>query len=161
MGHRSSPDVALASTAGMLRAMEPFALTAVEAAAAVRSGQLTPRALVESCIARIEEVNPAINAVVATRFQRARTEADEAGRRLAAGDPAPLLGVPCTIKEFVAVAGMPQTSGIDARRGIVADRDATVVQRLRRAGAIVLGVTNAPEGGLWHETSNPVYGRTR
>lgn len=123
--------------------------------------ELTPPEVVDACIERLQAVNPALNAVVATRFDDARREAAEAEARLARGERAPLLGVPCTIKEFLAVRGMPNTGGIWARRAVVADRDATVVQRLKRAGAIVLGVTNAPEGGLWHETNNPVHGRTR
>jgi fatty acid amide hydrolase 2 len=132
----------------------------------LRSRKLSPVELVEQHIARCEAVNPAINALVATRFEAVRAEAQAAEVRYAeAGpDPAalpPLLGVPCSIKEFLAVQGMPHTGGLLRRQGQVGTADATVTERLRRAGAIVLGVTNAPEGGLWLETYNLLYGRTR
>jgi fatty acid amide hydrolase 2 len=68
--------------------------------------------------------------------------------------------VPCTIKEALAVEGMPHTAGLIARRGLVAERDATAVARLREAGAIVLGVSNVSELCLWMEAENRVYGRT-
>lgn len=142
--------------------LAPWRLSIAELGAAYRAGTLSPVDAVEACIARIGDVNPRLNAVVATRFDAARIEARDAARRLAAGEGSdqPLLGVPCTVKEFVAVEGMPNTAGLLSRRGVVGERHATVVGRLVRAGAIVLGVTNAPEGGLWHETNNPVYGRT-
>ena len=141
-------------------ARAPWQLSALELASLVQRRELSPVEIVESCIERIEEVNPLLCAVVATRYPQARAEARLAEQRAAAGERAPLLGVPCTIKEFLAVEGMPHTGGILARRAVRAERDATVVARLKAAGAIVLGVTNAPEGGLWPETNNPVYGRT-
>ncbi|MCA9542809.1 MAG: amidase [Myxococcales bacterium] len=132
--------------------------------AAMRAGTLSPVALLEAHLARITKVNPLLNAVVADRFTAARDEAEAAAARYrAAADPAalpPLLGVPCTIKEFLPVAGLPLTAGIAARRDRVATEDAVVVQRLRAAGAIVMGVTNVPEGGLWMETANALYGVT-
>lgn len=120
--------------------------------------------LVEAHLARIERFEPTINALVATRFDEARAEAREADRRLAAGgdgDLPPLLGVPCTIKEAFALQGMPNTSGLVSRRGVVASRDATAVARLRAAGAIPLGVTNVSELCMWMESHNKVWGRTR
>lgn len=140
----------------------------VELVARLRARRLTSRELVEAHIARIEQVNPAINALVAERFAAARAEAEAADVRYAAAasggqDPGslpPLLGIPCSIKEFVAVAGMPLSAGCTARRGLRATADSTVTARLKAAGAIVLGVTNVPEGGLWMETYNRIYGRT-
>jgi fatty acid amide hydrolase 2 len=133
----------------------------VSLARRIRERQTTPSEVVEAHIARIEAVNGDLNAVVATRFSAAREEARLATAAVERGDALPPLhGVPCTIKEFLSVQGMPHTAGIVARRGMVSTQDALVVQRLRKAGAIILGVTNAPEGGLWHETNNPVYGRT-
>ena len=73
----------------------------------------------------------------------------------------PLLGVPCTIKEFLKTSGMPHTGGLAWMADGVADTDATVTARIKAAGAIILGVTNIPEGGLWMETYNSIYGRTR
>jgi len=138
-------------------------MSAMELAAAVRTRELSPVQVVDAHIARIQAVNRPLNAVVADRFAAAREEARAAEALLMRTSPAdlpPLLGVPCTVKEFVAVAGQPHTAGIVARRHVRATEDATVVRRLKEAGAIVLGSTNAPEGGLWHETSNRVYGRT-
>lgn len=133
-------------------------------AALVRAKRVSPVELVEAFCARIEAENPAINAVVAERFERARGEAREAEAavlRAPAGEPLPpLLGVPCTVKECIAVEGMPHTAGVYARKGLCALSDAEVVRRTRAAGAIVLGVTNMPEGGLWLETNNRLYGRT-
>ncbi|HEX2467142.1 MAG TPA: amidase [Solirubrobacterales bacterium] len=145
----------------------------LELAAAISAGDVSAREVVEEHIALIERHNERLNAVVATRFEEARAEADAADARAAAardadggGDRAegeelpPFLGVPCTIKESFALAGMPHTSGLAARRDVVAAEDATAVARLRASGAIPLGVTNLSELTLWIESTNPVYGRT-
>ena len=135
-----------------------------ELAARTRSGALSPVELVDAHVRRIEAVNGRINALVGERFAAARAEAHKAAaaqRTTPADKLPPLHGVPCTIKEFVAVEGMSWTAGLEARRGVTAPEDSTVVRRLREAGAIVLGVSNAPEGGLWMETYNTLYGRTR
>ncbi|MEK6606850.1 MAG: amidase family protein, partial [Myxococcota bacterium] len=98
------------------------------------------------------------------RFAQARDEARAADARVQAApaeDLPPLHGVPCTIKECFALTGMPNSSGLVARRGVIAQSDATTVARLRRAGAIPLGVTNVSELCMWMETHNRVYGRTR
>lgn len=132
-----------------------------EVAAMIRARALSPAAAVDAYIQRIREMNPGLNAVVGERFQEAREEARAAATGLAGGDPVgPLHGVPFTVKEMINVAGLPNTFGNLNRRGRTADEDATVVARLRRAGAIPLGVTNIPELGLWYETANLVYGRT-
>lgn len=125
----------------------------------VRRGVVTPVEAVEVHIRRIEAVNPRLNALVADRFDAARAEA----RALVSnppGAPRPLLGVPFTVKEMIAVDGMPLTFGCRARRERRALADATVVARLRAAGAIPLGVTNVPEWGMWLESYNALYGRT-
>ncbi len=140
---------------------ELLTLSAVELAARVRRREVSPVEVVDAHIARIEQVNPVLNAVVDERFEAARAEARVAEAAVEAGQAlGPLHGVPVTMKEFLAVGGMRHTAGIKAREGVVAADDAVVVARVRKAGAIVLGLTNAPEGGLWHETQNPVYGRT-
>ena len=97
---------------------------------------------VEAHVAHIERVNGAINAVVRTRFEEARAEADAVDRTLSADRPdqvPPFFGVPCTIKECFAMAGMPHTSGLVSRKGVTATEDATAVARLKGAGAIPLG----------------------
>ncbi|HEX6838154.1 MAG TPA: amidase family protein, partial [Polyangia bacterium] len=104
---------------------ELLTLSGLELARRIRAAEVTSRAVVEAHIARIEAVNPTINAVVARRYDAARREADAADARLAAaraeGAAAlaalpPYLGVPCTIKEQFALTGMPNSSGLVARR---------------------------------------------
>lgn len=134
--------------------------SALELARLIRERQVSAREVVDLHIFRIEAVNPIINAVVAERFDAARTEADRADA-IRQRDAFPLLGVPFTAKEMIEVEGMPSTYGCTTRKALVAKRDATAVQRLRAAGAIPLGVTNVPEWGMWYETDNLVYGLTR
>ena len=137
--------------------------SAVELARRIRTGASTSREIVEAHLAQIDRVNPGLNAVVAFRREAALAEADRADalvREKPAASLGPLHGVPCTIKECFALEGMPNTSGLVARQGLVAERDATAVRRLRKAGAIPLGVTNISELCMWMESENPVYGRT-
>lgn len=105
--------------------------------------------------------------MVRERFDAALAEADEADNRLAAcrndrerNALPPFHGVPCSIKENFACAGMPQASGMRARAHIINEHDAPTVARMKQAGAIVLGVTNTPELCMWMETNNKVYGRS-
>ncbi|NXW05325.1 FAAH2 hydrolase, partial [Fregetta grallaria] len=123
--------------------------------------------VVEAYVERIKEVNPLINAVVKDRFEEALQEARQVDKLLSEGpgddyleEKFPLLGVPITVKEAFALHGMPNTSGLVNRRNVIATSDATVVSRLKQAGAIPLGVTNCSELCMWYESSNRVYGRT-
>ncbi|HEX2127719.1 MAG TPA: amidase, partial [Solirubrobacterales bacterium] len=138
--------------------------SALELAAAIRAGESSSREVVEAHIELVERRNPALNALIATRFEEARAEADAADARIAAAgedeDLPPFLGVPITIKESFALAGMPHTSGSLLREHVVAERSATAVQRLVDAGAIPLGVTNVSELTLWIEAENRLWGRT-
>ncbi|HMU39491.1 MAG TPA: amidase [Pseudomonadota bacterium] len=133
----------------------------------LRTRELSSESLVERHIERINRVNPHINALIAERFEQARAEAKEADKRYDSMEEGaretlpPLLGIPCSIKEFVAQKGMPLTGGLLRRRDRIAQEDSTVVARLRAAGAIPLGASNVPEGGLWMETHNLIWGRTR
>ena len=131
-----------------------------ELARLIRAGDVSATEVVESCLARIDEVNPAINAVVRLAhdaLERARA-ADEA---FVHGEPiGPLHGVPFTIKDSLDTAGLVTTAGTVGWRDRVPERDATVVARLRAAGAILLGKTNTPEFTWSDETDNDVYGRT-
>jgi fatty acid amide hydrolase 2 len=138
-------------------------LSGTELARLIRERSVTSAEVVEAHIDQIERVNPALNAVVATRFDEARGEAARADlltRSVAPDQLPPLHGVPCTIKESFALAGMPNTGGLVARAGQPAGRDAVAVSRLRSAGAIPLGVTNVSELCMWLESDNRVYGRT-
>jgi fatty acid amide hydrolase 2 len=136
----------------------------VDLAAAIRSGEISSREVVEAHIERLERTQSRINAVVVDRYARAREEADAADRMIAeASDPGglpPLLGVPCTIKESIAMVGMPNCAGLVSRRDWRSTENAPTVQRLLDAGLIALGVTNTPELCLWIETENRTYGRT-
>ncbi|MDJ0867170.1 MAG: amidase [Myxococcota bacterium] len=130
-------------------------------AGAIRGRELSAREAVDACLARIEAVNPRLNAVVALRAEAARAEAEAADAALARGEArGPLHGLPVTIKDSFDSAGLVSTWGTPGRAGFVPDRDATVVARLRAAGAIVLGKTNTPEFTMGFETDNPIYGRT-
>lgn len=131
---------------------------------ALRLRTVSPVEVVDTHIQRIEEVNGAVNALVGERFEAARDEARQAEHQIMQGAPdalPPLLGVPCTVKEFIGIRGLPQTAGVYANRHRLAPRDGTAAARLRRAGAIVLGISNVPEGGFWMETHNLIFGRTR
>ncbi len=140
--------------------------SATELALRMHARDLSPVEVVRAHIERIEAVNPQINALVERRYDAALHDAERAERRIAghrAGrdEPLPpLLGVPCTIKSAFAVEGMPWNAGLAARRRIVAREDGLTVARLRSAGAIPMGLTNVPEGLMWFETYNALYGRT-
>jgi fatty acid amide hydrolase 2 len=143
--------------------MDLLRTSAMELAAMIRRREISPLEALEAHIARIEVVNPAINAVINDRFDRARQDARVAEQRVmdaAAEDLPPLHGVPCTIKSAFSVRDMPWDVGLSTRRGLVADVDAPTVACLREAGAICMGLTNVPEGLMWYETYNTLYGRT-
>lgn len=129
----------------------------------IRTGALSARQVIEAHIKFLQQVNPQLNAIVHTRYDAARHEADIADARIAATpaeDLPPLLGVPFTVKESIAVAGLPNTAGVVARKHIRPHQTATVVRRVIDAGAIMLGLTNTSEACMWTETNNRVYGRT-
>jgi len=138
--------------------------SALALAAAIRRREVTARDVVEAHIERLQAFAPSTNAVVAERFDSARAEAEAADRRVAASDHPEelpvLLGVPFTVKESIALAGMPQSAGVVARSEYQARESAPAVQRLADAGAIPLGVTNTSELTLWIESVNRLYGRS-
>ena len=106
---------------------------AVDLAQWIKARTISSAEVVELAIRRIEQVNPSLNAVVHTRFEKARDEARETDRALARGDDlGPFAGVPCTIKEFFAVEGAPQTGGLVARKNTLSTSDAPTVARSRR-----------------------------
>ena len=140
-------------------------LSATALAGAIRAGHVSARAVVEAHIERLRTVGPRVNAIAADRFAAALADADAADARIAqADDPGalpPLLGVPCTIKESIALRGMPNCAGLLSRREHRATETAPAAARLLAAGAIPLGVTNTSELTMWIESANYVYGRTR
>ena len=136
-------------------------LSAVSMAEQIRRGELSPVELLEAHLARIDELNPRLNAFVQVDVEPARREARLAEAAVRNREKlGPLHGVPLSIKSSLQVAGLPWESGTKLRAGTVAERDAPLVTRLRQAGAIILGVTNAPELLMAWETDNLLYGRT-
>lgn len=132
---------------------------ALATAAAIRAGKLSVAEAVDAAIVRIEHLDSDIDALAVPNFEAAYAEAkamDAASSRPAR----PLYGVPMTIKESFDVAGLPTTFGHAAYRDKIAPRDALLVQRLKAAGAIIIGKTNVPVDLTDWQSFNPVYGRT-
>ncbi|TIC85105.1 amidase [Nocardioides sp. GY 10113] len=129
---------------------------ALATAASIRAGEVTAREVVEAAIARIEERDPALNAVVGRRYDAALAEVD-------AGLPAgPLSGVPFLVKDLGAdVAGIPSTSGSRLFADNVPTADSEIVRRYKAAGLVVLGTTNSPEFGLNASTEPLLHGPAR
>lgn len=129
---------------------------AVGLAELVRTGAATPDELLDAVARRIEERNPVLNAVIATRIDAARAE-------IAAGLPdGPLRGVPFAVKDLLCdVAGLPSTAGCRLFADAIADRDGELVSRYRRAGLVIVGKTNTAELGLSPSTEPVLAGPTR
>lgn len=137
-------------------------LTATEWAQRITRGDVSSRESVDAQIARVETVNPAINALVVQRFDQARAEADAADAKRSRGEVlGPLHGLPISIKECLAVTGTAATGGLQSRASTIDAHDDPHVARLRHAGGIVLGKTNVPQLMAYLEGDNPVYGLTR
>jgi len=135
--------------------------SAVELRRLIGARQLSPVELLQACIARIEQLNPFVNAVTATCFERARAEARAAEQAVMRGEPLGLLhGLPLGVKDLEPTAGLLSTMGSPMLRNHVPAQDIELVRRLRAAGAIVVGKTNVPEMGAGANTRNPVWGAT-
>lgn len=134
----------------------------LELAAKIAKKQVSPSEVLEAHITRIEQVNPSLNALVENDFERARALASQQTEQLVKNnkDLPIYFGVPFTVKEMFSYKGMKRTGGSVHHTKDVMDWDATVVARMKAAGAIPLGTTNVPELGFWFETHNPVYGTT-
>ncbi|HXM62025.1 MAG TPA: amidase [Terriglobales bacterium] len=136
-------------------------LPAVVMAEQIRKSALSPVELVEAHLARIEKLNPKLNAFVHLDAEGARRQARAAEEAVTRHEKlGPLHGVPISIKSSIEVTGLRCESGTKLRAGFVAAQDAPLVSRLRQAGAIILGTTNAPELLMAWETDNLLYGRT-
>jgi len=133
-----------------------------ELAEMIRKKALSPIELMKRTLARIEDVNPALNAFVQLRADAALEEAGEIEARIAGGEvPGPLAGIPLGVKDLEDVKGMVTSFGSIPFEDNVAKRDSVQVARLRRAGAIVVGKTNTPEFGFTGFTKNRLHGVTR
>ena len=127
----------------------------------VARGECAAVDLIRAHLDHIGAVNPRLNAFVDLRAEGALADARAQDEAAARGVPrGPLGGLPVTIKSAIEVAGLRCETGSPARAGIVSERDAVVVARLRAAGAIVLGTTNVAEMLMAYETDNPLHGRT-
>jgi Asp-tRNA(Asn)/Glu-tRNA(Gln) amidotransferase A subunit family amidase len=127
----------------------------------VRSKKVSPVELVEAHLARIETLNPKINAFVRVDGDRALEQARAAEVAIMRSqDLGTLHGVPISMKSSISVTGMPYEAGSKLRAGVVGETDAPLVSRLRQAESILLGVTNTPEFLMAWETDNLLYGRT-
>ncbi len=134
--------------------------SAVETAAAIRSGAVSAVEVVEAHLARMRAVNPKLNAVVVDLSETALKAAKAADGAAARRNPGLLHGVPITIKENVDYEGRPNPNGVPAQMSIIAPSDAPVVRNLKKAGAIVIGLTNTPEFSFRGFTDNPLHGLT-
>ena len=136
-------------------------LPAVSMAEQIRKKRISPVELVDAHLAQIERLNPKLNAFVQVDAERARRAAREAEIAVMQEKTLGRLhGVPLSLKSSLEVAGMRCEAGTRLRAGLVATQDAPLVARLKHAGAIVLGMTNAPEFLMAWETDNLLYGRT-
>ena len=134
--------------------------SATELVALMRTHKASPVEVVEAHLRRIDEANPSLNAIVTiadNAIDRAREAEDALMKSQGVGA---LHGLPITIKDSIDTKGLRTTYGSRLRAEHLPDRDATVVARLKAAGAIILGKTNTPEMAIPYETDNPVFGRT-
>jgi aspartyl-tRNA(Asn)/glutamyl-tRNA(Gln) amidotransferase subunit A len=135
-----------------------------ELADRVRAGELSARNLLELTLARIERLDPKLNAVCFLDPDRAWADAERVDERVAAGDdPGPFAGIPMGVKELAQVQGWPDTNASVpyAEAGAVAEFDCAEVARLRDAGAVLVGLTTAPEHGVVSYTASKLHGVTR
>jgi aspartyl-tRNA(Asn)/glutamyl-tRNA(Gln) amidotransferase subunit A len=134
---------------------------AVELAGMVRAGEASPSKIAEACIARIERVNPALNAIIEWDPEAIRARARELTERLGRGEElGPLAGVPFTLKEACRVEGTAETLGMVALKGHTSTETETFARRMFDAGGLFLGKTNMTEAGYAGSSTNHVYGAT-
>ena len=137
-------------------------LTAIEMAAMLAAGEISARELLAAHLERIEQVNPALNAIVTFTPELAAERAAAADEAHARGESLGLLhGLPVAHKDLALTAGVRTTMGSPLFADFVPDIDAIVVERQREAGAVMVGKTNTPEFGAGSHTFNPVFGITR
>ena len=128
---------------------------------AIKAGQIQSRELLDTYLARVDQYNPAINAVIVQQRDIALARADAADAALSRGEVwGPLHGLPVTVKESFNITGLPTTWGIPAMRNNKAQRNAVCIQRLIDAGAIVFGKTNVPIELADFQTYNDIHGTT-
>ena len=140
---------------------ELLALSAVDLRRGIGTKEISPVELLEAAIARIEALNPAVNAIAATDFERARKLAVSAEADARNGEPlGPLHGLPTGIKDLHETAGLLRPTALRSIAINVPVEDAAMVARVRKAGAIIVAKTNVPEFGSGANTRNLVWGAT-
>src|SRR5262249_12287960 len=128
---------------------------------AIRAKDLSARDVVAAHLQRVERLNPDLNAIVTLIGDRALEQARHADERLARGESiGPLHGLPIAHKDLQPTRGVRTTFGSPIYRTFVPEEDSLLVDRLRGAGAILIGKTNTPEFGAGSQTFNPVFGAT-
>jgi aspartyl-tRNA(Asn)/glutamyl-tRNA(Gln) amidotransferase subunit A len=136
--------------------------SATDLARAIAAGETSSEEIVRAHLARIDAVNPRVNAIVGRLDEEALADARRADQELARGSRrGPLHGVPVTLKESLSIAGKVTSCGSTTLQKNVTTADATVVARIKRAGAIPIGRTNVPDMGMDAQTHNLVWGTTR
>jgi amidase len=139
-----------------------FFMSATEMAADIRAGRLSARQVMEAHLARIESVNPKLNAIVTLHAEQALAAARAADEAQARGEPlGPLHGLPAAHKDLLLTKGMRTTFGSKVHEHFIPTKNALIVERQQRAGAISIGKTNTPEFGAGSQTFNAVFGATR
>ena len=137
-------------------------LSAAQAAAKFRSGEVSARELAQAALNRLAAVNPAVNAVVDFRPEDVLAQADAMDATRSRNDTLGMLaGVPVTVKVNVDQAGYATTNGVTLQKDLIAQFNSPVVENLRKAGAIILGRTNTPAFSFRWFTSNQLHGSTR
>lgn len=137
-------------------------LSAKELAHKIKNRELTAREVMEAFLAQIKKVNPEVNAIVNLNEEQALKDADLADQKLQAGEEiGPFHGLPIAIKDTYNVKGLPTTSGFKPFKDNIAQQDDIVTERLRNAGAIIIGKTNVPEFAAGSHTINKLFGPTR
>lgn len=134
-------------------------MSAIESTQAFKSGELSPTEVLESTLERVKRYNPELNAIVTHTEEMAREAAKQAEKDIKAGKKVgPLIGVPITIKDLDFLKGVRTTFGSKLYENFIPDEDAIVVERLKKAGAVIIGKTNTPEFGACAFSDNLIFG---
>ena len=137
-------------------------MTLEEFARRVRAREVTALEITNTCLRRIDELQPSLNAFIHVMADEARRHAETADREIASGlDRGPLHGVPIAVKDIIDVSGVPTTAASRVREGHVAAADAPVIARLRDAGAVIIGKTNLDEFAFGTTSDNSAFGAVR
>jgi aspartyl-tRNA(Asn)/glutamyl-tRNA(Gln) amidotransferase subunit A len=136
-------------------------MSAAELLEAYKRKELSPVEALDAFISRIETVNPGLNAFVTLALEPAREGAKRAEQAYADGDARPLEGIPFGVKDNIFTSGIRTTYGSTLYQDFIPEEDAIVVERIKAAGALLLGKTNLPEFGMVGITENPLFGKTR